>query len=108
MIVAEQARREAILELILLAYLSVGRASCYTEEQIAEEVGLSLGSISEAVKEPSEMDSWQKLKVFSSYQDPKWRPPLYDVWKMTPVQVMLVLTLLVGPINVGRVSCWGR
>jgi predicted DNA-binding protein YlxM (UPF0122 family) len=56
--------------------------ACYTLDEIATETTTSPGAISESMKKPSEIATWQKLKVFSCYQDPKWKPPLYDVWKV--------------------------
>lgn len=55
--------------------------ACYTEEEIAKEVHLSQPAIHAAAEELSEDDTWQKLIIFSDYRDPKWKPPLYDVWK---------------------------
>jgi transcriptional regulator with XRE-family HTH domain len=54
--------------------------ACYTEEEIAEATGVSIGTVSGTMEKPSENDTWQKLKVFSEYRDPDWEPPLYDVW----------------------------
>lgn len=56
--------------------------ACYTEEEIAAEVGCDRATVNRAVEEPCKMDSWQKHTVFADYQDPDWKPPLYSVWKL--------------------------
>jgi hypothetical protein len=56
--------------------------ACYTREEIADAARVSTGYVSELTGKPSEMDTWQKLTVFSEYRDPAWKPPLYDIWKM--------------------------
>jgi hypothetical protein len=54
--------------------------ACYTEEEIADAVGVSIGTINGAVQEPSDIPELEKLKIFSEYREPDWKPPLYDVW----------------------------
>jgi len=56
--------------------------ACYTEEEIAERVGVSIGTVFNVIEKSSEDATWQKLKIFSEYRDPDWKPPLYDVWKV--------------------------
>lgn len=57
--------------------------ACHTEEEIAETVGVKLGSIHGMLPgESLETDIWQESSVFANYRDPKWKPPLYDVWKV--------------------------
>jgi DNA modification methylase len=54
--------------------------ACYTEEEIAERVGLTQQAISAMELQKSAI--WQKFVIFSEYRDPDWKPPLYDVWKV--------------------------
>ena len=54
--------------------------ACHTEEEIAKAVGVARTSITQV--ELSKSAIWQKLTIFSEYQDPGWQPPLYDVWKV--------------------------
>ena len=55
--------------------------ACYTEDQIAEALGLARNTVNVLMSESSKMDIWQKLAIFSEYHDPDWQPPLYNVWK---------------------------
>ena len=56
--------------------------ACYTQEEVAEAVGLSDEWVRQNVQESQLYDTWPKLGIFSAYQDPGWVPPLYDVWKV--------------------------
>lgn len=56
--------------------------ACYTEEEIAESVGVTRQTVNSMMAEPQKTATWQKLAIFSEYRDPDWRPPLYDVWKV--------------------------
>ena len=73
--------------------------ACYTEQEIAEEVGLHPKS--KAVRLCGTEAIWQKNHIFSLYEDPKWKPPFYDVWRARTTQAILVLIFLVSPINAG-------
>jgi len=53
--------------------------ACYTEEEIAEAVGIPVGTLKGT--EWFKMDTWQKSTIFSAYQEPDWTPPIYNVWK---------------------------
>lgn len=55
--------------------------SCYTEEEIAEQVGVSEGTVHELIEKSSEIPSLEKMRILSEYRDPDWTPPLYNVWK---------------------------
>jgi DNA modification methylase len=55
--------------------------ACHTQEEVAEAVGLTHKTISEHAKGLYLLDNWQKGTIFANYQDSKWNPPLYDVWK---------------------------
>jgi len=57
--------------------------ACDTEAAIAESVGLSEEGVRQNVQKSQLLDIWQELGIFSEYQDPKWKPPLYDVWILT-------------------------
>lgn len=57
--------------------------ACYTEEEIAAEVGITQKTVHELVTSESYIsDTWQKSMIFANYQDPDWKPPLYNVWKL--------------------------
>ena len=56
--------------------------ACYTEEEIAEKVGVDQATVNRTMEEPCKADTWQKCMIFSAYSDPSWQPPLYDVWKV--------------------------
>ena len=51
--------------------------ACYTEEEIAEAVGLTQQAVS--AMEPQKSDIWQKFVIFSNYREPGWQPPIHDV-----------------------------
>jgi len=53
--------------------------ACYTEEEIAEKAGLNRSTITKI--EWCKFDTWQKFTIFSNYQEPDWKPPIYNVWK---------------------------
>jgi len=55
--------------------------ACYTEEEIAAAAGISERTVPNAI-ESAKQDTWQKLRIFSDYQEPEWKPPIYDVWKV--------------------------
>lgn len=54
--------------------------ACYTEGEIAEAAGIGRSTVAEMVQKPSEIADLQKATVFSTYSEPNWKPPLYDVW----------------------------
>lgn len=53
--------------------------ACYTLEEIEQSLGLGDGTLKGT--KWCDLDTWQKNTIFSQYQDPKWKLPLYDVWK---------------------------
>ena len=38
--------------------------------------------MAEIIEKCKKTDVWQKSYILSEYQDPKWKPPLYNVWKL--------------------------
>lgn len=55
---------------------------CYTQEEIAEAVGLSIGTVNEEVAVCSDLEALPKVnKLAALHQDPDWQPPLYDIWQ---------------------------
>ena len=50
--------------------------ACYTEEEIAEKVGVDQATVNRTMEEPCKADTWQKCMIFSAYSDPSWQPPL--------------------------------
>ena len=50
-------------------------ARCYTEEEIAEAVGLTKQAVSLQTKECQELATWPKLDVLAAYREPEWTPP---------------------------------
>jgi ParB-like chromosome segregation protein Spo0J len=54
---------------------------CNTESEIADKESLTQQAISEIIENYKKTDAIQKLVIFSAYQDPDWKPPIYDVWK---------------------------
>ncbi len=57
------------------------RFPSYTEQEIADEVGISDDTVSRIVEESRKNDMWQKYGILSRYQEPDWNAPLYNVWK---------------------------
>jgi len=55
--------------------------ACYTEQEIAEVVGLTKQAVSVITTECQKDDTWHKFDILSRYQEPDWSPPLYNVWK---------------------------
>ena len=55
--------------------------ACYTEQEIAKAVGIAERTVPNSVESAKDA-TWQKLRIFSEYQEPAWKPPLYDVWKV--------------------------
>lgn len=54
--------------------------ACHTQQEIADEVGVSQPEIAEEVKESSELDKCPKLIKLSALHDDDFTPPLYDIW----------------------------
>ena len=56
--------------------------SCWTDDAIAPEIGVDSKTTAKTYREEwSKGDTCQKLTIFSTYQDEKWKPPIYNVWK---------------------------
>lgn len=53
--------------------------ACYTQEEIAKAVGIH--SEDKTLRLSGKEDIWQKYQIFATYQDPKWKPPLFDIWR---------------------------
>ena len=56
--------------------------ACHTEQEIAEEVGMPRVTVHDQIKELSKMAKWPKSTILSRYEEQRWKPPLYDVWKV--------------------------
>ena len=56
--------------------------ACDTEEAIAEREGLTQQAVGLVLENHKKLDAIRKLVIFSTYADPDWKPPLYDVWKV--------------------------
>jgi len=54
--------------------------ACHTEEEIAGTVDVGQSTVNDLVQKLPESDTWQKAVVFSEYQEPKWKPPIYNIW----------------------------
>ena len=55
--------------------------ACYTEEEIAEAVGIDQSTVNDMVNGESwETATWQKSMILAEYREPEWTPPLYNVW----------------------------
>lgn len=54
--------------------------ACHTEEEIATALGFSVQPVKDVTKSDN-LDTWQKNLILSTYQEPEWTPPLYNVWK---------------------------
>ncbi len=51
-------------------------AACYTQDEIGEAVGVSLGEANSETKELSEMEALPKLnKLLTTYTDAEWKQP---------------------------------
>lgn len=55
--------------------------ACWTYEEIGEKLGISFKSADNYVQEFVKSDKCQKLQIFADYLNPKWKPPLYNIWK---------------------------
>jgi DNA modification methylase len=75
------ARRDKDLKAERNRHIAEMWLACYTEEEIAEAVGLTKQAISSILEECQKNDTWQKFYILSRYQEPDWSPPLYNVWK---------------------------
>jgi len=55
--------------------------ACYTQQEIADEVGVSKMEISRTLELCNDLESFPKsYKPSALYQEPSWEPPLYDIW----------------------------
>jgi len=55
--------------------------ACYTQQEIADAVGISQKEVSKKTAELYQMDIWQKgIKLKANYEDPDWETPLYNIW----------------------------
>ena len=55
--------------------------ACYTDEEIAEAISAGKSSVVEYLQKRSENAELQKATIFSTFSEPDYKPPLYDVWK---------------------------
>ena len=54
---------------------------CWTQEQIAEAVGLDQSEVSREIGEVCQLEAVpNNTKLAAMYQDADWQPPLFDVW----------------------------
>lgn len=54
---------------------------CWTQEQIAEDVGISQKDVSVKSGDLCDLEGFPSgIKLAALYQDSDWTPPLYDVW----------------------------
>ena len=54
---------------------------CWTQEQIAEAVGLEQQRVAEIAQEMPDLEALPNpAKLAAMYQDADWQPPLFDVW----------------------------
>jgi len=56
--------------------------ACYTDEEIAEAVGVDQSTVTREMEEPCKNETLQKCMILANYQEPDWKPPLYNVWKL--------------------------
>lgn len=56
--------------------------ACYIEEEIGERVDRPQQTVNDWVRELPDLASWPKSVILANYQEPDWKPPLYDVWKV--------------------------
>ena len=55
--------------------------ACCTQGEIAEAVGMDRVSVTEVLKELSDLDTCPNpTKLAARYQEADWSPPLYNVW----------------------------
>jgi len=70
---ANKKRKERIIREMWLA--------CRTEEEIADEVGLTQKTINQKAKDLYLLDNWEKgINLHAQYIDEYWKPQLYDIW----------------------------
>jgi len=54
---------------------------CWTQEQIAEAVGLDQSEVSREIGEVCQLEAVpNNIKLAALHQDADWQPPLFDVW----------------------------
>jgi hypothetical protein len=57
--------------------------ACYTDEEIAEKVGIGLMTVNERMKVLTEKYFDTKAyKLLSDYSDSEWVTPVYNIWIM--------------------------
>src|SRR5690606_3819917 len=55
--------------------------ACHKTEDIAEQVGVSIGYVSKKVKSFSHLVNCPNVKKLkANFQEPEWQPPLYNIW----------------------------
>ena len=53
--------------------------ACYTQEQIAEAVGLTHRGVGQVLEEMADLPKVPRL--LADFAEPDWKPPIYNVWK---------------------------
>lgn len=75
----------------------------YTQEEIAKEVNMPQQTLADHLKELPNLEKFPKsVKLSALFQDPDFKPPLYDLWsfgKLTnvPLKMKRFYQLLIKP-----------
>lgn len=55
--------------------------ACYTQDEIAKEVGIVKGGVNEEIRLCSDLEELPKMnKLHAFFNDPEFKPPIYNVW----------------------------
>ena len=55
--------------------------ACYSEQEIADEVGLAQKTITNSVSNFSNLNNFVQItKLAATYQEEDFKPPLYNLW----------------------------
>lgn len=64
--------------------------ACYTQEEIAEAVGLSQPQIKEILEELSDMEKFPKsIKLLALFEDAEFETPIYNIWSYGKLALVL-------------------
>lgn len=54
--------------------------ACHTQEEIAGQVGVGETTAREYIAKCADLESFPKARIFATYAEPDWSPPLYNIW----------------------------
>lgn len=61
--------------------------ACYTQQEIADDVGVSQSEVDRETKDLPKLENFPKrVKLHAEYGEPDWEPPLYDIWNQSAMK----------------------